>query len=260
MADFYTPARVYGGTLFWLAGVGAEGVEALPSAESSTPPPSDVDAGIRSADLLTDRAGFLAMLERIGLWRTSSITPGLLEQMRDLGDRRIRALVVNLLPTQPEFALPAALSRGALEEMIAGLVAIQKVVGAGKVLIVLDRHEFRLARLWRRDEAKARVARQLCQAAESLSASASGDSDAVAVWEADGRWETADSRESDDCGSGRVLGGGALFGDGNRVGGSAGAGVRRVRAMARRGLSRGRSGRRSARYASGWESPRKICS
>src|SRR4051812_27409683 len=60
-----------------------------------------------------DRGELLQLLEGLKLGRTSPILPSLAEQLQELSARRMRALVLNLLPTQPEYALPSALSEAA---------------------------------------------------------------------------------------------------------------------------------------------------
>jgi electron transport complex protein RnfC len=101
-------------------------------------------------DIPPDRDGFAKLLEQIGLGRTSGITPGLLEQMQELGKRDIRAIVLNLLPTQPEFAIGAGLTRAGMREMVEGLLAIQKVIQPRRMIVLLDRHDWRTWRLWRK--------------------------------------------------------------------------------------------------------------
>jgi electron transport complex protein RnfC len=98
-----------------------------------------------------DREGFAKLLEQIGLGRTSAVTPGLLEQVQELGKRDIRAIVLNLLPTQPEFAMGPGLTRIGMPEIVDGLLAIQKVVQPRRVIVLLDRHDWRTWRLWRKE-------------------------------------------------------------------------------------------------------------
>src|SRR6201986_4704306 len=57
-----------------------------------------------------ERDALIALLGQIGLGKMSPILPSLAEQLGEMGGRRMRALVLNLLPTQPEYALAAALS------------------------------------------------------------------------------------------------------------------------------------------------------
>jgi Na+-translocating ferredoxin:NAD+ oxidoreductase RnfC subunit len=98
----------------------------------------------------SDREGFTKLLEQIGLARTSGVTPGLLEQMQEIGKRDIRAIVLNLLPTQPEFAIGAGLTRIGMRQIVDGLLAIQKVIQPRRVIVLLDRHDWRTWRLWRK--------------------------------------------------------------------------------------------------------------
>ena len=129
-----------GGLYFGPPAWSPDAIEGLPASETSS--------GTR--EIPADRAAFVELLQSLGFGRTSAITPGLLEQSEDLGERRVRALVLNLLPTQPEDAIASALTRFSLNEMVHGLAALQKVSRARKVLIVVDRHDWRTRRLWRR--------------------------------------------------------------------------------------------------------------
>ncbi len=95
------------------------------------------------------RAELVGVLERLGIGRTSGVTPALVEQLRDLEGRRCRALVLNLLPTQPEFALSEALSRLAIEDLRAGLSAIQRSLRGERVIAAVDKHDGRTRKLWR---------------------------------------------------------------------------------------------------------------
>lgn len=96
-----------------------------------------------------DRAALLALLERIGLGRTSPVIPGLHEQLRT-AEAPLKGLILNVLPTQPESALGGALTRLALEDLVAGLRLIENAVAPRRTQIVLDRHDVRCWRLWRR--------------------------------------------------------------------------------------------------------------
>jgi electron transport complex protein RnfC len=143
MFDWLTRRRrMKGGLYFGPAAWSPDAVEGLaPLQGVSSEPPREVPV---------DRAAFVELLHSLGFANTSAITPGLLEQAEDLGERRVRALVLNLLPTQPEDALAAALTRVCLDEMIQGLAAIRNVLRTKKVLVVVDRHDWRSRRLWRR--------------------------------------------------------------------------------------------------------------
>src|SRR4051794_12392898 len=106
MLDWVTRRRkMTGGLCFGPPGWSPEEIEAGKDAGASdlgnsvTPPPEPVD-----------RLGLLKMLEELHLTKTSAVNPGLLEQIFEIGERRTRALVLNLLGTQPEFALPGALT------------------------------------------------------------------------------------------------------------------------------------------------------
>jgi Na+-translocating ferredoxin:NAD+ oxidoreductase subunit C len=145
MFDWLTRRRrMKGGLYFGPPAWSPDAIEGMASAQASSAPSPTPQ------EIPTDRAAFVALLQSLGFGRTSAITPGLLEQSEDLGERRVRALVLNLLPTQPEDAIASALTRLSLNEMVQGLAAIRKVSRARKVLIVVDRHDWRTRRLWRR--------------------------------------------------------------------------------------------------------------
>jgi electron transport complex protein RnfC len=130
-----------GGLYFGAPGWSPDGIDGFEAASESTEPAREAPK---------TRAELIDLLRTIHLGRTSAITPGMLEQVEDIGERRVRAVVLNLLPTQPEDALASALTRSGLEEMIRGLAAVRDVLHAKKVLIVVDRHDWRLRRLWRK--------------------------------------------------------------------------------------------------------------
>jgi electron transport complex protein RnfC len=103
------------------------------------------------------RRDLAALLEELGIRRTSAVVPSLAEQLRHLGgggagggEGRPRALVVNLLPAQPEFALGAALTRLALEDLRMGVHALHHILRPRNLLIVFDRHDRETRRAWRR--------------------------------------------------------------------------------------------------------------
>src|SRR5262249_37416404 len=98
----------------------------------------------------TSRTELIALLQRLNLHNTSAITPGLLEQLEHAPQRSILALVLNLIPTQPEFALPAALCRIAMPEILAGLNCLQTLIEPRRTLVAVDRHDLRTRRLWHR--------------------------------------------------------------------------------------------------------------
>jgi electron transport complex protein RnfC len=99
--------------------------------------------------LSRERREMAAFVEEIGVARCSATIPALADQLRDLGEARVRALILNLLPTQPEFALPSALTRLALDDLRGGLGAIQQAVNARRILIVADAHDRPTLRAWR---------------------------------------------------------------------------------------------------------------
>ena len=108
------------------------------------------DAPLEAGEAAPTRAGLAALVERAGVGKTSAVLPGLGEQAKDLGDRKIRGLVLNLLPTQPEYALQTALSRVGMADLLAGLAALQKMIEAKRVAVVMDRHDWTIRRLWKR--------------------------------------------------------------------------------------------------------------
>ena len=131
-----------GGLYFGPAGWNPTGIEYFAEPDPVGPAPPKT--------LPEDRGELLQVLEGMKLGRTSPMLPSLAEQLEELSGRRMRALVLNLLPTQPESALSAALSEVALPDMLAGLDAVQQQVRAKRVMIVIDRHDYRQRRLWRR--------------------------------------------------------------------------------------------------------------
>ncbi|MGN6368889.1 MAG: 4Fe-4S dicluster domain-containing protein [Phycisphaerae bacterium] len=134
--------RMKGGLYFGPAGWSPAEIEGFAEPENGdTPPPKQ---------LPEDRGELLQLLDNIQLGRTSAMLPSLAEQLQELSGRRMRALVLNLLPTQPEYALASALSEVAIADILAGLDAVQRHVRAKRVMIAMDRHDYRLRRLWRR--------------------------------------------------------------------------------------------------------------
>ncbi|HVT82643.1 MAG TPA: hypothetical protein VHM90_18525, partial [Phycisphaerae bacterium] len=145
---------------------GASGGDAAATAGSSREAeagvargPTPVAAGSgRAADgtrsvpatvVLTDRHSLLETLARMKLARASAMIPGLAEQVESLAGKGVRAMVLVLLPTQPEYVLGPALSKLAMEEMTAGMEALKKALRPGGVYIVMDRHELWLRNLWK---------------------------------------------------------------------------------------------------------------
>jgi electron transport complex protein RnfC len=135
--------RMKGGLYFGPPGWSPTEIENLPT--QSAPPASQSPNTAPK-----DRDEFLALLDTMRLGKTSTILPSLAEQLQELSGRRMRALVLNLLPTQPEFALPFALSHVAIHDLLAGLDAVQQHIRAKRVIIAVDRHDWRTRRLWRR--------------------------------------------------------------------------------------------------------------
>jgi Na+-translocating ferredoxin:NAD+ oxidoreductase RnfC subunit len=117
----------------------------------------------QSARAPHSREELLRLLDTLGLHRTSPITPPLADQLRDLEKRRCRVLVLNLLPTQPEFALGPGLTALALDDLRAGLSAIQRALSAEKVLVVVDRHDGRTKRVWKKGAKGHRPGHETCR-------------------------------------------------------------------------------------------------
>src|SRR4029077_8348567 len=88
----------------------------------------------------------IAALNTMALERTSEANMSVAEQLRAIGNRPLRALVLNLLPTQPEFALSTALARRATDDLLAALALLHKILRPENTLIVLDRHNHALRR------------------------------------------------------------------------------------------------------------------
>jgi len=122
----------------------------LPTQFENAPPPTlpqSPDHQITKSP--NSRNDLIALLRQLELHNTSAITPGLLEQLERIKDRNLLTLILNLLPTQPEFALPAALSRISRSELLAGLTCIQSILQPRRTYIALDRHDLHLRRIWR---------------------------------------------------------------------------------------------------------------
>ena len=205
--------RMVGGLYFGQPGWGVERIEGM----------EETVKGEGARVVPAGRAEFAMLLEEIGLLRTSAVTPGLLEQMAEIGERDIRAIVLNLLPTQPEFAMGPGLSKVAMAEMMAGLLAIQGVVKARRVMVVGDRHDWRTRRLWRRAVKAETAKRRLGEGAkEERRRNAAVELKGLLnqypqahptlllrrlFGEAVAGGTPAGAGESGDCGSGDVLGG-----------------------------------------------------
>jgi len=82
--------------------------------------------------------------------RTTMHGPSLGEQLETLSGRSIRALVVNLLPLQPEFVLGRAMIQLFADDLLPGLQALIDVIKPRQTLIVFDRYDWALKRLLRR--------------------------------------------------------------------------------------------------------------
>jgi Na+-translocating ferredoxin:NAD+ oxidoreductase RnfC subunit len=101
-----------------------------------------------------NRRDLALLLDSLGIGRTSAIIPALADQLRHLGsgtgDVRPRALVLNLLPTQPEFTLGGALTRLALADLRTGMHALHHILHPRSLLVVFDRHDLSTWRAWKR--------------------------------------------------------------------------------------------------------------
>jgi electron transport complex protein RnfC len=116
----------------------------------------------QSARAPHSREDLLHLLDSLALNDTSPIHPPLADQLRDLEHRRCRALVLNLLPTQPEYALGAGLTALALDDLRTGLSAIQRALRAEKVIAVVDRHDGHTRRLWKKGARGHRRGHETC--------------------------------------------------------------------------------------------------
>ncbi|HEY4329456.1 MAG TPA: 4Fe-4S dicluster domain-containing protein [Phycisphaerae bacterium] len=162
MFDWFLQKRMVGGLVFgppaWMPERIEEtfepvaGTIAVPATSGIKAEPVAPQAVVRSAgeESPSNRTNFVGLLRRIRLPRTCNLVPAVIDQLREAGDKPIRTLVLNGLPTQPEFALSAALTRLALEDVHRGLRAIESGTGANRTLVALDRHDLRSFQLWRR--------------------------------------------------------------------------------------------------------------
>jgi len=146
MLHWLTKKRMIGGLVFGPPAWMPERIEETFDAPARAP--ASAAAGTRQ-ETPADRAALVALVERLGIGRTSQVIPGLVEQLRKAG-APLKGLILNMLPTQPESALGGALSRLAIEDLAAGLSAIESAVAPRRTQIVLDRHDVRGWRLWRR--------------------------------------------------------------------------------------------------------------
>jgi ferredoxin len=101
-----------------------------------------------------NRRDLALLLESLQIGRTSTVIAALTDQLRHLGggigDVRPRFLLLNLLPTQPEFLLGAALTRMALDDIRTGLHALYHILRPRHLLVVIDRHDSHTRRTWKR--------------------------------------------------------------------------------------------------------------
>jgi len=89
-------------------------------------------------------------LRRAGIGQTSAGLPSLLSQLRDLREAKARAIVVNMMPMQPESVLPRTLSVLEMPRLQAGLQWLRRSVTARRTTVALDRHDLRCRRAWRK--------------------------------------------------------------------------------------------------------------
>ncbi len=137
--------KMVGGLFFGPAGWSPERIEGLAQGNGKPAP-----ALVNTAANQPNNRTLVELLKLAGVEQTSAIVPSIMKQAADISDPRIRSLVLNLLPTQPEFALPLALSRTALADVLDGLAAIQHHVRARRVSVALDRHDHALRRIWKK--------------------------------------------------------------------------------------------------------------
>ena len=95
-------------------------------------------------------ADLVPVLEAGGIGKTAAWLPSLRGQLLALGTSRIRTIVADFLPAQPESALPHAIAALALEDAMLGLTTIRRCVPAKSTAVVLDRHDWTLRKRWRR--------------------------------------------------------------------------------------------------------------
>lgn len=104
-----------------------------------------------------DRASLAALLARTGVGQTSPWLTPLLTQIRELTDRP-RALIINMLPVQPESALSMGLMRHDTERMLAAVKVLTKALMPRRTLVAVDRQDRRQASLWRKGARKTGLA------------------------------------------------------------------------------------------------------
>ena len=135
------PSRMSGGVYF-----GPADWRAKTWAIAPTPIPQTAAAGVTA---INNRDTLLALVRRVGLGKTDRVTPALADQLELLGQRPVRLLVLNLLPSQPESALAAALTDLALAHLRAGLTLLDMALRAKQQLVAVDRHDQRTVKIWR---------------------------------------------------------------------------------------------------------------
>ncbi|NNM85424.1 MAG: hypothetical protein HKL96_06695 [Phycisphaerales bacterium] len=94
------------------------------------------------------RRPLLAELGQHGIVQFSPWTPALPQQLALLGGRTADAMVVNMVPHQPESALPDFLTRQELVPMLVALEGLALALKPRRVLIAVDRHDHATARAW----------------------------------------------------------------------------------------------------------------
>lgn len=108
--------------------------------------PVSAAAGVAA---VTDRSSLLALLQRTGIGKTNLFVPALADQLAWLGDKPVRLLVLNLLPSQPESTLAAALTDLALPHLRAGLALLDMALPALQRVVAVDRHDQITLKVWR---------------------------------------------------------------------------------------------------------------
>ena len=111
-------------------------------------PANPAEQAPQAAGGQAQRRPLLAELDRHGIVQFSPWTPALPQQLAFLGGRTADVMVVNMLPHQPESALPGFLTREELAPMLVALEGLALALKPRRVLITVDRHDHAAARAW----------------------------------------------------------------------------------------------------------------
>lgn len=136
------PKRMIGGLYFGPAGW-------RPQAWRQPPAVIPVMAA-KNVTPVTNRLNLLAFIEQIALGRTDVFIAALFWQIKDLRQKPVKLLILNLLPTQPESAMGAALTDLELPYLRAGLELLYLALNPDQTVITLDRHDFATRKIWER--------------------------------------------------------------------------------------------------------------